>query len=75
MPLHEFPWVDVLFCALYVTGWVFPCFIEDVARAYGPVLLKIVFQTLFSLMQALFMEYIVVSLKRFVIERFRRLAA
>lgn len=73
MPLAEYSLLEFNLALLQMAYWVFPSVFEHIADVYGPISLRIMFAGCITLVNFLIIEFVVVSLKRFVRARIQRL--
>jgi hypothetical protein len=73
MPVADYSLLEFSLALLQMAYWIFPAVFEHIAQVYGPISLRILFEGFIALIHFLVFEFIVVSLKRFILARFQRL--
>lgn len=73
MPLADYSLLEFALALVQMGYWLFPSVFEHIADVYGPISLRIMFEGCIVLIQFLIIEFVVVTVKRFLRARFQRL--
>jgi hypothetical protein len=73
MPVTDYPLLEFTLVLFQIAYQMFPAAFLHLAEVYGPISLRIMLEGSIALIHFLIFEYIVVTIKRFLIARLQRL--